>query len=167
MDAKIFELQGKLPELIPSAKAEIEDKLRFTLFKKMTQGWSIVAAGVKDIWGDYVNNNYQLQNQQQLYNYGFLFFYGLGFGLPALVGNPPLPPIDCGLENYYATVEKYGLSNGPISLASQVVLFILKTSSGNLKAHMTYFTFKTMQKRSSIALNIILPAIYFYFGGTG
>lgn len=119
LDAKIFELFAKLPGLISDAKLEIEDKLRFTLFKKNTQGWSIVAAGIKDIFGNYVNNDYQITSTGQLYNYGFLFFYGLGFGLPALVGNPPLPPIDCGAENWVATVDKYGLSYGPTNLVSQ------------------------------------------------
>lgn len=119
LDGKIFELFTKLPELISSTKLEIEEKLRFTLFKKKTQGWSIVYAGLTDIFGDYVNNNMQIKDRQQTYLYGFLFFYGLGFGLPALVGNPPLPPIDCSLENWQATVDRYGLSYGPVNLASQ------------------------------------------------
>ena len=121
LDAKVLESMGKLPGPIAAAKQEIEDKLRFTLFKKNTQGWSIVAAGVKDIFGDWVGNDYKLQTQSQLYTYGFLFFYGLGFGLPALVGNPSLPPIDCGLENYQTTLDRYGLSYGPVNLVSQVL----------------------------------------------
>jgi len=116
LDAKIFELFTKLPVLIDTAKLEVEEKLRFTLFKKKTQGWSIVYAGTQDIWGNYVGNDYQIVDTEQLYLYGFLFFYGLGFGLPALVGNPPLPPIDCSSENFQASVEKYGLSYGPSNL---------------------------------------------------
>ena len=94
--------------------------MRFTLFKKKTQGWSIVYAGTQDIWGNYVGNDYQILDTEQLYLYGFLFFYGLGFGLPALVGNPPLPPIDCSSENFQASVEKYGLSYGPSHLVHKV-----------------------------------------------
>ena len=124
MDAKIYDLFAKLPGLISSAKLEIEDKLRFTLFKKNTQGWAIVAAGVNDIFGDWIGNDREITTMHQLYNYGFLFFYGLGFGLPALVGNPSLPPIDCNVENYQNTVERYGLSYGPTTLASQVLYWI-------------------------------------------
>ena len=69
LDAKVLESMGKLPGLIAAAKQEIEDKLRFTLFKKNTQGWSIVAAGVKDIFGDWVGEDYKLQTQSQLYTY--------------------------------------------------------------------------------------------------
>ena len=107
--------------MISKAKSEIEDELRFTLFKKYTQGWSIVAAGIKDIFGDYVGNDYEIKTTTQLYNYGFLFFYGLGFGFPALVGNPPLPPIDCGVSDYLEMQAKYGLSHGAADLASQVL----------------------------------------------
>jgi len=119
LDAKIFELFTKLPLLIDTAKLEVEEKLRFTLFKKKTQGWSIVYAGTQDIFGNYVGNDYEIKDTSQLYLYGFLFFYGLGFGLPALVGNPPLPPIDCSSETFQTTVDKYGLSYGPTNLVSQ------------------------------------------------
>jgi len=119
LDAKIYELFSKLPTLIDTAKLEIEEKLRFTLFKKKTQGWSIVYAGTQDIWGDYVGRDYQIEDTSQLYYYGFLFFYGLGFGLPALVGNPPLPPIDCSSTNFQEKIDKYGLSYGPNNLVSQ------------------------------------------------
>jgi len=120
LDAKIFDLFSRLPGLISSAKLEIEEKLRFTLFKKNTQGWSIVAAGINDIFGDYVGNDYKITSTNQIYTYGFLFFYGLGFGFPALVGNPSLPPIDCSVDNYQNTLERYGLTYGPTTLASQV-----------------------------------------------
>lgn len=123
LDEKIFELFSKLPELISSSKLEIEEKLRFTLFKKKTQGSSIVFAGLADIFGHYVNNDLQIKDTETTYLYGFLFFYGLGFGLPALVGNPSLPPIDCSSENWQSTVDKYGLSYGPVNLASQVDIF--------------------------------------------
>jgi hypothetical protein len=119
LDGKTYELFSLLPALIDSAKLEIEEKLRFTLLKKNTQGWSIVYAGLADIFGDYVNNDYIISTNTQVYTYGFLFFYGLGFGFPALVGNPDLPPIDCSSENFQALVDRYGLSYGPINLASQ------------------------------------------------
>jgi len=135
LDAKILESMGKLPGLIAAAKQEIEDKLRFTLFKKNTQGWSIVAAGVNDIFGDWVGKDYKLQTQSQLYKYGFYFFYGLGFGLPALVGNPSLPPIDCGLENYQTTLDRYGLSFGPVNLVSQ---FGVKSAKSLVKEFDTF-----------------------------
>ena len=137
LDAKILESMGKLPGLIAAAKQEIEDKLRFTLFKKNTQGWSIVAAGVKDIFGDWVGKDYKLQTQSQLYTYGFYFFYGLGFGLPALVGNPSLPPIDCGLENYQTTLDRYGLSYGPVNLVSQVLT--IRLIERNMKFNLLFY----------------------------
>ena len=106
--------------MIDTAKLEIEEKLRFTLFKKKTQGWSIIYAGLADIFGHYVNNDLIIKDQAQVYLYGFLFNYGLGFGLPALVGNPPLPPIDCSSSNWQHSLDNYGLAYGPVALASQV-----------------------------------------------
>ena len=123
LDHKILQLNHNLPNLITKAKQDIEDEIRFTLFKKNTQGYMIVAAGVYDVWGDYVSNNYQLTSTSQLYSYGFLIFYGMGFGFPALVGNPPKPPIDCDVGNWLATQKKYGLSAGPTYLASQVSFY--------------------------------------------
>ena len=70
-----------------------------------------------------MGNNYEIQDLNQIYNYGFLFFYGLGFGLPLLVGNPDLPPIDCGVKNYYNLLDKYGLSPDDFDLSSRVKLF--------------------------------------------
>ena len=123
LDSKIYEHQLNLPVLISEAKKEIEEKLRFTLFKKNTQGWSIIAAGIKDIFGDYVGNDYELNDTAQIYTYGFLFFYGLGFGLPLLVGNPDPPPIDCGVENYLDLLDRYGLSSDDFDLVHRVTIF--------------------------------------------
>ena len=85
LDAKIYELQEKLPQQITSAKLEIEDKLRFTQFKKLTQGWAIVAAGFKDVFADIIANDYHITgitDHKKIYPYGFLVFYGFGFGKP-------------------------------------------------------------------------------------
>ena len=123
LDSKIYELQSKIPFLISEAKTDIEEKLRFTLLKKNTQGWSIVAAGIKDIFGDFVNNDYEIKNTGQMYTYGFLFFYGLGFGFPLLVDNPDPPPIGCGEENYYRLMDRYGLSSVNFDLGYKVTIF--------------------------------------------
>ena len=123
LDSKIYEHQSNLVILISEAKLDIEAKLRFKLFKKNTQGWSIVAAGIKDIFGDYVGNDYEINDLTQIYTYGFLFFYGLGFGLPSLVGNPDPPPINCGVRNYHNMLDKYGLSSDDFDLSSRVRLF--------------------------------------------
>ena len=80
-------------------------------------------AGIKDIFGDYVGNDYELNDTVQIYTYGFLFFYGLGFGLPLLVGNPDPPPIDCGVESYLDLLDRYGLSSDDFDLVHRVTIF--------------------------------------------
>ena len=84
-----------------------------------------MAAGIKDIFGDFVNNDYEIKETGQIYNYGYLFFYGLGFGLPLLVGNPDLPPLGCGVENYHNLLHKYGLSSDNFDFIHRVMLFSL------------------------------------------
>ena len=94
--------------------------LRLKLLKKKSQGSSIVYAGIKEIFGDYIRNNMELNNTSQIYNYGHKFFYGLGFGLPLLVSNPDPPPLDCGLGTYYVFLDRYGLSSDDFDLSSRV-----------------------------------------------
>ena len=106
--------------LIVEAKKEIEAMLRLKLLKKKSQGSSIVYAGIKEIFGDYIRNNMELNNTSQIYNYGHKFFYGLGFGLPLLVSNPDPPPLDCGLGTYYVFLDRYGLSSDDFDLSSRV-----------------------------------------------
>ena len=120
LDSKIYEHLSNLSLLIVEAKKEIEAMLRLKLLKKKSQGSSIVYAGIKEIFGDYIRNNMELNNTFQIFNYGHKFFYGLGFGLPLLVGNPDPPPLDCGLGTYYVFLDRYGLSSAVFDLSSRV-----------------------------------------------
>jgi len=135
LDSKIYDITSNLPILISVAKRKIENELRFKLLKKITQGWSIVAAGLKDIFGNYANNNYEITDVTQLYTYGYLFFYGIGFGFPSLLGNPDPPPIKCGVDNYHSLLEKYGISGDKLNLVSQ---FGVKSARSLIKEFSTF-----------------------------
>ena len=120
LDTKINELQESLPNIISKAKITLKEELQFNRFKKNSQGWSIVSAGIIDIYGDFVANEKQVNDTTQLFTYGFLFFYGLGFGLPLVLSSPPAGKFDCGVNEYYSLKEKYGINYDVTDLIHQV-----------------------------------------------
>jgi len=104
----------KIPVLIDIAVAESEKDLKLTVAKRVTQGWSIVVASWKDILSDYVANDRTLGNLGDItviYNYGFLFTYGIGFGFPLLLGLPDQEK-SCGRHDFLDTLAQYDLQNG-------------------------------------------------------
>ena len=84
-------------------------------FPWIIQGWSIVLASWKDILSDYVENERTLGNLGDdytvVYNYGFLFAYGIGFGYPLLLSLPEETK-SCGRQDFLRTLYEYELQNG-------------------------------------------------------
>jgi len=104
----------RIPTLIDIAVAQSEKDLTLTVAKRVTQGWSIVLASWKDILSDYVENNRTLGNLGDMtvvYNYGFLFTYGIGFGFPLLLGLPD-DTKSCGRDDFLNTLAQYDLQGG-------------------------------------------------------
>jgi len=104
----------RIPTLIDIAVAQSEKDLTLTVAKRVTQGWSIVIASWKDILSDYVENNRALGNLGDMtvvYNYGFLFTYGIGFGFPLLLGLPD-DTKSCGRDDFLNTLAQYDLQGG-------------------------------------------------------
>lgn len=123
LDAKIYELKEAIPNIITISLNSLKEELKFNRLKKNTQGWSIVGAGMIDIYGDFVSNEQQIKGTQQLYNYGYLFFYGLGFGLPLVLSSPPAGKFSCDINSYYSPLEDYGISYDTADLIYQVDFF--------------------------------------------
>ena len=68
-------------------------------------------ASWKDILSDYVANDRTLGNLGDItviYNYGFLFTYGIGFGFPLLLGLPDENK-SCGRNDFLNTLAQYDL----------------------------------------------------------
>jgi len=104
----------KIPILIDESVAQSEKDLTLEVAKKVTQGWSIVIASWKDILSDYVENNRTLGNLGDMtvvYNYGFLFTYGIGFGFPLLLGLPD-DTKSCGRGDFQKVLYEYELQEG-------------------------------------------------------
>lgn len=104
----------RIPTLIDIAVAQSEKDLTLTVAKRVTQGWSIVLASWKDILSDYVANDRTLGNLGDMtvvYNYGFLFTYGIGFGFPLLLGLPD-DTKSCGRDDFLNTLAQYDLQGG-------------------------------------------------------
>jgi len=104
----------RIPTLIDIAVAQSEKDLKLTVAKRVTQGWSIVLASWKDILSDYVANDRTLGNLGDMtvvYNYGFLFTYGIGFGFPLLLGLPD-DKKSCGRDDFLNTLAQYDLQGG-------------------------------------------------------
>lgn len=55
-----------------------------------------------------------------IYNYGFLFTYGIGFGYPLLLGLPD-DTKSCGRDDFLDTLSEYGLEHGVSYLLQQGV----------------------------------------------
>jgi len=105
----------KIPNLIDDSVFQSEKDLRLTVAKRVTQGWSIVLASWKDILSDYIANDRTLGNLGDdytvVYNYGFLFSYGIGFGYPLLLSLPEETK-SCGRQDFLNTLYEYELQNG-------------------------------------------------------
>jgi len=83
--------------------------LKITLKIPFLLGWSIVIGSWFDIYSDFVINNRSLGNFGPIvkpYNYGFLGFYGIGFGFPLLLGLPD-DNLECGADDFAETLQEY------------------------------------------------------------
>lgn len=82
---------------------------RFKVFKRVTQGWSIVVGSWLDLYSDFVINNRSLGNfgsMTNIYVAAGKGFYGVGFGYPLLLGLPE-DKLKCGPEDFLKTLDKY------------------------------------------------------------
>jgi hypothetical protein len=92
--------------------AEMTQRLK--VFKRVTQGWSVVIGSWFDIYSDFVINNRSLGNfgtYPNIYAYGGKGFYGIGFGFPLLLGLPD-DKLKCSSADFLETLAKYKLTNG-------------------------------------------------------
>jgi len=114
MDKVINYWISAIPNLIDISVAQSEKDLTLSKAKLVTQGWSIVIASWKDILSDYVENDRTLGNLGDMtvvYNYGFLFTYGIGFGFPLLLGLPD-DKKSCDRNEFLNTLARYNLQGG-------------------------------------------------------
>ncbi|TRY75001.1 hypothetical protein TCAL_04944 [Tigriopus californicus] len=113
LDNQIFYLINEIPKKIASAITVVEDGRAKTRLKRITQGWSIVFASWKDIYSIYLFNNRTLSTvtTSDLYIYGFLGSYGIGFGYPLLLGLPKAN-LPCDSHSFSTLLDRYGLSYG-------------------------------------------------------
>ena len=97
LEAIITSQTSSIPSLIDQAKATIEKDLDKKVAAKVSYGTSIISGGVGDILGDYILNERDTKGlkgsddknvHNVLLGYSFAWNYGLGFGLPFLVGLP-------------------------------------------------------------------------------
>lgn len=112
MDQMIAYLISDMPPLISEAVRKSEYELAFLLLKKKSQGWSIVVGSWADVAGEWLQNRRTIADFggiATLYIYGFMAFYGLGFGLPLLLGLPK-PYLSCGPSDFLEVLEEYELA---------------------------------------------------------
>ena len=113
LDGQVNYLLNDLPGKIETAVAAIEAGIGKSLTKSITQGWSIVFASWKEIYGIYKTEEKTLSTltPADLYTYGFLGTYGVGFGFPLLLGLPERQ-LSCGAYDFTSLVDRYGLAGG-------------------------------------------------------
>ena len=97
LDAVIAAQSASIPVLIDEGVARIERDLDKKVATSISWGMAIISGGIGDIMGDFIKAERNIGNlagndgstpASVLLNYGFLFNYGLGFGLPFIVGLP-------------------------------------------------------------------------------
>lgn len=166
LDNQIYYLINELPDKIEAAKAAVENDIQVSNLLSLSQGYAILTASQLDILEDVVNNNRTFTNfagtmeseglvgspgagsiivsdgaiADVLYDYGFLGLFGLGFGLPLVLGLPDYI-LGCDSSDFNSLVETYGLSHGvgsylpahddslTASLASRVAEFELLSAT--------------------------------------
>jgi hypothetical protein len=87
---------------------------RFKVFKRVTQGWSIVVGSWLDLYSDFVINNRSLGNFGSITNVYVSAgkgFYGVGFGFPLLLDLPE-DDLKCDSADFLRTLDKYQLTDG-------------------------------------------------------
>jgi len=112
---KIDQFLSTIPVLIDAAVEKSEADLKKTIVKGQTQGWSIITGSWKEVLGLYMANNRTWEdvlNDQEIWaNYGFIYSYGLGFGLP-LVLSTPEGTVTCNRKDFEKLIEDFELENG-------------------------------------------------------
>ena len=119
-----FEIQQHLleiPRMIDTAVEKSEKDLTSFVIQRKSQGWAIITASWADVYSRYFSNDQTLYklykkaieegNFQTLSNYGFFYSYGLGFGLPLIIGLPETV-LTCGRQDFEDLIEDYGLERG-------------------------------------------------------
>lgn len=111
IDQMISHLLSLIPLQIQEAVDQSEAEIAFLLLKRRVEGWSIIVGSWNDCIGEWLQNGRTIFNfggVATIYNYGFLFFYGLGFGLPLLVGLPE-EKLACGVKDFRKVLQEYGM----------------------------------------------------------
>jgi len=117
---KIDQFLSSIPVLIDAAVEKSEADRKKAIVKKQTQGWSIITGSWKEVLGLYMANNRTWEdvlNDQEIWaNYGFIYSYGLGFGLPLVLGEPRRSTLTCNRKDFEKLLEDFELENGIQSL---------------------------------------------------
>jgi hypothetical protein len=100
--------------------------------QRQTFGWTIVVGSVIDVFSDLVVNNRTLSTIGgviTIHRYGFILFYGIGFGFPYLLGIPT-PYLSCSSDDYLEALKLFGVtlplvSSKRHSISASSVFFVL------------------------------------------
>ena len=119
-----FEIQQHLleiPRMIDTAVEKSEEDLTSFIIQRKSQGWAIITASWADVYSKYFSNDqtlYQLYKKaieegdfETLSAQGFFYSYGLGFGLPLILGLPE-NVLTCGRQDFEDLIEDYGFERG-------------------------------------------------------
>ena len=123
LNTKISELQESIPDKITKARNSLNDKNAFDQLKTNSQSYSIIIGSIVNIYGNCVRREFEIENMNQIYEYVYTFFYRLGFNCVCsfVVTSPKAEVLKCGTDNYFTTLNQYGLNYGVDLLTKQVV----------------------------------------------
>ena len=126
LDAKISELQESIPDKIVKASDSINQKNGKDQLQSNSLSYSIIIGSIVNIYGNCVRRDFQIENMNTVYEYVYTFFYRLGFNCICsfIVSSPKAEQLECGIENYFTTINHYNLDSGVHQLIKQVTLIV-------------------------------------------
>ena len=118
MDAIIFNNIQTASDQIEIARKKIEAENKKFNLNNRSQAYSILLGSLADIYSDWIFNKRSLDNLNTvnvkndiLINYGYIFFYGIGFGAyPFTILRDE--EIKCGFKTLPDVLDAYGLAYG-------------------------------------------------------
>eukprot|EP00096_Caligus_rogercresseyi_P012064 TRINITY_DN494_c0_g1_i2.p1 TRINITY_DN494_c0_g1~~TRINITY_DN494_c0_g1_i2.p1 ORF type:complete len:225 (+),score=56.89 TRINITY_DN494_c0_g1_i2:291-965(+) len=115
LDAQISYLISKIPGLLHTAKDSINSAGSSKELRYQVYGASIILASWKEVIAEWIIEGRSLMDfggTGTISNYGFLIFYGFGFGLGTTWAISPFSEITCGPYEFKEILQEYGFSDG-------------------------------------------------------
>jgi hypothetical protein len=111
LDSRIDHYLAQTPPAITKAKNRIEWENQFLDIKRKSQGYSATFAAFFDVLSLYLLLGVPFWAVQpvDLYYGGYIFFFGMGKGLPLVISKGPPRYLKCDVKDFTKNVDRFGI----------------------------------------------------------